>query len=122
MVVAVPAQHAQDLVDRILPGERPLRLVMGPGGPRRGEPAVADDPRAVGQVLGDEVAVGELHPEPVHDDPQVLAVDLRGDVEPEPVGPVLLQVHARVLVEVVLHLPLPPRGPGPHQVSRPPST
>ncbi len=40
----------------------------------------------------------------------MLAVDLRGHVEPQPVGAVLLEVHPGVLVEEVLHLPLPPRG------------
>ena len=56
-------------------------------------------------------------------DPQVLAVDLGGGVEPEPVGGVLLEVHARVLVEVVLHLPLPPgRTRVPTTCRWPPST
>ena len=97
------------LSHRVLPGERTLGLVVGPGAPRGGEAAVADDPRVVGQVLGDEVAVGELGAQLVDDLPEVPAVDLGGHVEPEPVGPVLLEVHAGVLVEVVADLALPPR-------------
>ena len=53
----------------------------------------------------------EIPPEPIDDELQMLAVDLRRDIEPQAVGVVLLEVHARVLVEEILHLPLPPCGP-----------
>ena len=52
---------------------------------------------------------GKSLAQPIDDELQVVAVDLRRHVEPQPVGAVLFEVHAGVLVEEVLHLALPPR-------------
>jgi hypothetical protein len=73
----------------------PLRLLVHLGTPCGGEAALIDDPRVGGQVFGDDVPGGELGAQLPDDFAQVPAVDLGGHVEPEPVGPVLLQVHAR---------------------------
>ena len=64
VVVAVPAEEALDLVQRVLAVKCPLAFEVGPRNPRRAEPALVDDPGIVGEVLGKEVLVREVLPEP----------------------------------------------------------
>ena len=61
-------------------------------------------------MLSNEVFVGEVLPQPGHDQLQMVAVDLGRYVEPQAVGVVVVEVHPGILVKEVLHLALPPGG------------
>src|SRR5215510_10223350 len=108
MVIAIPAEKALHLVQRILSCHRALTFMVSSSHPRGAEATGVDNPRMVGKMFGDQILVREVMAQAVDDQFQMLAIDLGRDIEPEAIGVILLKIHSGILIEKVLDLLFPP--------------